>query len=423
VVLARSGRKVVLELPAAPGRAAKAAVLRAFGRVWTQPADVAGSERGALKIEVNVPAVRVATVFSVTAADDASVLLGELVAYPDRNVTWDRKTVVYACAAPGWFSQWASATGLPVTVLNQGDEPADKPHVGSEDAKAVMVIGRAAAGKELSDALKLSQDKKLNVLVLDADWFGQASGPAAVRPGQTHAGLSGLAGQTWPQPLTFAAHRAPYGGIVNRWAWIMDDKGLPLVEEVRQVEPLPERADARQARLVLSYVPWQEQLGRREIADAVFLDLLKACAADTPAPAWKTADILYPPLKEIDPKARPVLASAARVRWGDLADIPSRVYIVDLRGSQAVPQGLLRQLQLMEQRAQVSLLILGDDPLLDECKWLKLDRRKKAADQRGVVWAFDDELGPSTENQIRLMLKLTELGVPLAPPSQQEKQT
>jgi len=38
-----------------------------------------------------------------------------------------------------------------------------------------------------------------------------------------------------------------------------------------------------------------------------------------------------------------------------------------------------------------------------------------------VVWLSDDELPPSKDNQIRLMLKLTELGVPLAPPSQQEE--
>ena len=68
-----------------------------------------------------------------------------------------------------------------------------------------------------------------------------------------------------------------------------------------------------------------------------------------------------------------------------------------------------------------SLLILGDDKMLDEWEWLKLDRAKKQIGAAGVQWLPDDELPPSKENQIRLMLTLTELGVPLAPPDQEEE--
>jgi hypothetical protein len=62
--------------------------------------------------------------------------------------------------------------------------------------------------------------------------------------------------------------------------------------------------------------------------------------------------------------------------------------------------------------------------MLDEWKWLKIDRAKKtiqtAQTRSDVVWLSDDELPPSKEGQIRLMLALTELGVPLAPPEKEE---
>ena len=67
------------------------------------------------------------------------------------------------------------------------------------------------------------------------------------------------------------------------------------------------------------------------------------------------------------------------------------------------------------------LLILGDGKMLDEWKWLKLNRANKTIHRQGVVWMSDTELPPSKGSQIRLMLKLTELGVPLFPPGQEEK--
>ena len=66
------------------------------------------------------------------------------------------------------------------------------------------------------------------------------------------------------------------------------------------------------------------------------------------------------------------------------------------------------------------LLLLGDDPILDQWKWLKLDREKKTIGRPVVVWLQDDQPWKKTY-EIPLMLKLTELGVPLAPPEEQEK--
>jgi hypothetical protein len=59
--------------------------------------------------------------------------------------------------------------------------------------------------------------------------------------------------------------------------------------------------------------------------------------------------------------------------------------------------------------------------MLDEWEWPKLDLAKETIHRPEVVWLSDDELPPSKDSQVRLMVKLTELGVPLAPPGEEEK--
>lgn len=48
-------------------------------------------------------------------------------------------------------------------------------------------------------------------------------------------------------------------------------------------------------------------------------------------------------------------------------------------------------------------------------------RRLSAIPVAEVVWLSDDELPPPKDSQVRLMLELTQLGVPLAPLEQKEK--
>jgi len=60
----------------------------------------------------------------------------------------------------------------------------------------------------------------------------------------------------------------------------------------------------------------------------------------------------------------------------------------------------------------VCLVILGDDPILDAWKWLKLDRKKKKTRREGsIYWLPDDTLPSTWETQVKLMQLLTELGV------------
>lgn len=412
---ARSGRKVAVS-PMLVKQVVGKVVLRAYGRTWTEPVAAFGSAL------IDVPNVRVPTVFAITSADNPKTILGELVAYPDRDVQWDAKITLYSCRAPVWFSQWASAIGLPVQQVLARDLASAKLSPSDEKGRSLLILGRSAAGRNLPDAAKLAKDKKVNMLVLDANWFGDAAGPVSVAPPQMLGALAEIAKQRWPKPLKFASRRRPWGGIANRWAWIADDTGLPLVEELACY------AGFWGARFTSSYVAWRDQLGRREQADELLLSLLKAAGGALGSRPSTLVEILYPPATDIEATSRPIL-KAVDVKPRALAEWPGKVYIVDFRARKSLPQELLMQLkrtQMLDDEMDVRkippLLLLGDDKILDEWEWLKLDRAKKTVKRASVVWLPDDELPPSKDNQIRLMLKLTELGVPIVPPEHKEKQ-
>jgi hypothetical protein len=390
--------------------------LTAFGRVWAGPADVIQQSAGA-KTTMTMPKVRVATVFSIV--DRGKRVVGEVVVYPDRGVTWDANTTLYTCGELPWFSEWARAVGLPVKQIAPADLlPGEKSNV-----KALLILGPEQAGNDLSHVAGIARIQRASVLVLYARWFGDAAGPVSVAPAQMLGGLAEIAKQHWPQPLKFTSHRRPWPGIANRWAWIADGNGLPLVEEVAWYGGL-----WGASRLTVSYVPWQGQLGRREHADELLVSLLTSAATlemrkqRDPIEVW----MVYPPDKQIEPKGRPVLSALRFDRYSIIE--PKSVSILDLRGTEKLPAELLGECRKIEGligsregRKESGLLILGDNKMLDEWEWLKLDRAKKTINRPGVVWLPDDELPPSKDNQIRLMLKLTELGVPLVPPKQEEK--
>ena len=387
--------------------------LTAFGRVWAGPADVIQKSAGA-KTTMTMPKVRVATVFAIV--DRGKRVVGEVVVYPDRDVQWDANTILYSCGELPWFKEWAGAAGLPVKQIAPADLlPGEKSNV-----KALLILGPGQVGNDLSHVAGIAHDQRVSVLVLNACWFGDAGGPGNVAPPQMLGGLAEIAKQHWPQPLKFPSRRKCWPGIANRWAWIADGNGLPLVEELVHVsQPL---ADTRP--VVLSYVPWDALLGRSESADRTFLALLSAAAsAAVPDGGWRSVEFIYPDKDKLSAADRPVLLAAATCpiafKYG-----PWRVHVLDMRGTTRLPDGLSKDLKALEPRISHEtnrLLILGDDKMLDEWEWLKLDRTKKTINRPGVVWLSDDELPPSKDNQIRLMLKLTELGVPLVPPSQQEE--
>ena len=411
-----------------PGLAKLNVVLSAFGRTWSKPASVAVTSASA-SADMAVPKVRVPTVFSIIVDENRERrIVGELVAYPDRDVAWDEKIVLYSCGAPSWFDQWATATGLPLkTITPAGLPTAELGQVG-EDTQTLLILSPNATGRrDPVHVVKLANEKAVNILFLDffTEWFskggGDSASPVAVGGGQMRRDLLAITGkQTWAGALEFRSRRQPCGMIANRWAWIADRDSLPLVEAVAVAGSPP----AAMRPVVLSYLPWAEQLGRREEADELLRATLVAAAeASLSNVAWRSLNFVHPKRDRIDRKDRPVLAAAASTLVA-FKDLPWAAYVLDVRGTDRLPEGLREELKALERRIGAdadSLVILGDDPMLDEWEWLKLDRAKKQIGAAGVQWLPDDGLPPSKESQIRLMLALTELGVPLAPPDQEEE--
>jgi hypothetical protein len=422
IVFARAGHQATLPLGDA-GKSGGTVALWAFNQRWGQPLAVT---QGAVRFLA--PEVRVPVVFRLASTRDARAVVGEVVVYPDRPAAWDKETQLAAVGTPAWFDAWSEAVGLPVRRFARL-ESLEAEHWPAADRPSLLILGRAAAQDRLAAVCRLAAERETNVLALEADWFGPG-GPggaaAAVSPPQMRGDLAAIGRQSWPQPLEFAAPRQPWPGVVNRWAWILDAHGLPLVERFAAASP---PAPAVRS-IVASYLPWQRQLGRREAADATLLALLAAAAKTAVPERWRRIEWVYPKPGALWPRNTPVLAAAATPSAGQ--SDAALLYVLDLRGRAPPPQEAVREAKSLEGRIGAredrpgaegdKLLILGDGALLDAWKWLQLDRAKKVVRRPGVVWLSDDELPPSAMNQMRLMLTLTELGAPLAEPSPKEKE-
>ena len=425
ITFARGGRTI----QAAVAGPVDTVVLAAFGREWTKPAAV---RDGLAKIAV--PQVRVPTVFGIVSPNRPRQVLGGLIAYPDRGIGWDRSIRVYAADAPAWFRQWAQAVGLAVEHTSPQDIRKIPTELPRGIKQRLLVLGRPGAGESIASLSRLGRTQKLNLLVLEAQWLGaaQAHSPLAVAPRGMGGPLAGLRKQKWPRPPRFDRSVGSFPGICNRWSWIRA-AGRPLAEEVALARR-PRR------RVVLSYLPWQRQLGQTEMADVLFVELLRAAAGLVKAPGLLDRPIRVVNLELADPSAakadpslrgkralaraklRPVLAAALFARSAKTADPDEEavggdargpVFVLDLRGTDPQPRdigGTLARLSRDTTR-NAPLLILGEDPILDGWKWLKLDRKKRTVGSSHVVWLSDDVLPANGVAKSRLMTELTRMGI------------
>ena len=419
ILFARSGQKAAIPVRGDDGKSGRPVALWAFGQRWGEPATV---KSGA--VEFVAPKVRVPVVFRLIPADGKGAVLAELVVYPDRPVAWDKNIQLLAIDTPEWFDTWREAVGLPVRKfqrpqsLNAGNWPVlEKP--------GLLIVGRKAAGNDSAVLDRFAVEHTMNVLVLESDWFGgneTASREIVLAPKNMTGPLADLQTQTWSLPPTF---RQRVLRISNRQTWIAGP-GFPLVEEIRS--PLH---GIESQRIVWSYLPWQGQLGRAEMADELFLRLLKETAkgAAGRAPLDGRWRLLYPEAKDIKPGDRPVLAAALKSVQTDAGgeNEPRKVrgYVLDLRGETPPPADFFADaaaMKMIEARigAQSPLVILGDKAVLDTWKWLGLDRAGQQPATRasprcrpGVVWWPDNSLPPSLESQLRLMQLFTEWNISL----------
>ena len=423
IVFAHSGQKLSISLEGKL-RPRDTVLLSAYGRSWGEAMTV---EDG--RVQLVAPSVRSPIVFRLVSAGDERAVVGELVVYPEGWFPWEKderlpqvkKTQFVAVSAPAWFESWAEAVGLAVEGM-PGAESLARRHWRTPEKPSLLILGRKAAGDGPSEVARLAALYRSNVLVLEADWFGKPA-PAIegieIRPKHVRGALADLRSQNWALPASFRCSAEPWPGMVNRLSWI-DGGEYPAVEEIRT-----SRKGSESQRIVLSYLPWQDQLGRCEVADELLLRVLTETAQGAKdVERWDGRwCLLFPSVEKIDKDRRPVLAAALKsveAKYGPRPGTSSRAkqcgirgYVLDLRASTAPPENLLYELdaeRAIEPRIKesVPLLILGDSPVLDSWRWLKLDRKKSKSLRPGVIWWPDKALTPSLSGELRLMGMLTE---------------
>ncbi|HBO43670.1 MAG TPA: hypothetical protein DD670_07015 [Planctomycetaceae bacterium] len=449
VTFGQSGETISVRLTRSGCDATFPVVLEAYGRFWAGPTHA--EDHTARFV---VPAVRVPTVFRVVTANGDRASLAELVAYPrGYALGWgppssrvglgepSPRAMLVSAGAPVWFREWAEAVGLSVAVLESSDGPNSR---GVERQRQLMIVGRDEAGRSPRDVMRFLNRRADAVLVLEANWFGElesppdASGtaPLAIVPEMLAGELSDFRGQQWAAPPVFTAAASPWPGITNRWAWIE-----------RNATPLVERIGGPAGRITVSYVPWQRQLGRNELADMLFRRILLAAAdpaMDSPR-LERRIEMIWPREAEVRPGMRPVLAAAIKRRSGigevvsgvakksrlheesPSDDVP-RLRIVDLRGPD-LPRDAAASLQLpREVSEQRPLVVLGTDSAFDEGRWADpppVDDGDEGNAKKwppGLTWLADDSLLPPALPRIQLMQVLTQWGVFLDFPENEEKE-
>lgn len=450
VVFAHSGQKATMRV-GSDAKQASSLVLTAYGKRWGEPATV---NSGA--VEFVAPEVRAPIVFRPATVADGKIVSGELVVYPDHWIPWDKDpelrklkdTQFVAVGVPDWLDSWLAAVEFTVEKFS-GPEMLGARHWRMLEKPGLLLVGRKAAGGSPDDSARLAADFTTNVLVLDAEWFGDwepAGNGFAVQPkrgkGATpgaegrdrwtpsvfQGALADLEAQDWPLPPVFRDYSVPWPEIANRLTWLAGPQ-FPLVEEIRR----PQKG-AESLRTVASYLPWQGQLGRCGVADELFLRLLTETAkgGENQRPTEGRWSLLYPAAKAIKFRQRPVLASARKAvesKYGEVAAAAAesqrgnvRGYVIDLRGA-APPDNLWYRLdaeRAIEPRIdqRTPLLILGDSPVLDSWRWLQLDRQHQKSPRPGVVWLPDGSLPPSLATQLHVMEFFTKLNIFLEKPKE-----
>lgn len=310
----------------------------------------------------------------------------ELVVYPQEYKVWGRDEVrpirVRGQDAPVWFVQWADATGRVETTGARGTQP------------LVLVLGKDAAGGGPRCVLAVMERYRADAaLVLEANWYG----PSEPEPYSLR--LDALSGPFSEEvellgdlsPLQFSTRRQPAMALVNRRPCLGVKGELPLVEELV--------LDGSR-RVLVSYLPWQQRLGRSEQADIVFSAIIERLVRLASEPHQPLPDaglkVVWPRPTDVVESERPILYALLQSRQ----PVARTLYVADLRGE---PIPVAKRSELLRALEHRPLLVLGTDPMLTG----------KDALEPNVFWIQDDRLPPDEVGRYRLMVELTRLGVRL----------
>lgn len=328
IVFAHSGQRATI--PVGGKDKGGSITLWAFGQQWGKSIEI---KNGA--VEVIAPDVRVPIVFRVM-PDGGKDILIEFVVYPDARIIWDKDTQLIAIAVPEWFRSWSEAVGLPVQNFKELELLGNGTwrHTGKQ---ALLILGDQAVQKDLADMFRLADQYKSNVLVLESDWWkrNESSTTDFILSSKSCMGpLADLEEAKWGVSPRF--HQKSLS-LLNRQSWIAGPEH-PFVEEIRDLKP-----GIEVLRTVFNYLPWQEQLGRSEAADQLFLRLLSETAKGAPGrlPLYGRWHLVYPTVEDIESNQHPVLAAALTSQISEIDDglNPREIqaYVLDIRGKAMPP--------------------------------------------------------------------------------------
>ena len=329
IVFARSGQKVLLRAPIGYQRDQDGPLeLWAFDKSWGEQTVVKDG-----KAEFIAPSVRVPIAFQLRLGNRIS---RSLVVYPDRPVPWDKDTDYVVVGASDWFASWAKAMDMPVE-FSDNTYMLECVNWHPRKKRGLLILDSPSLRESPIMALKLAVRHGTNVLWFGIDWYkcnNTVTRYGVLSPKQMVGPLSDFQTENWRLPPEFDRKIL---WIVNRQTWIAGPEN-PWVEEIR----IPKNG-MEQLRVVGSYLPWQQQLGRNEVADVLFLRLLTEVAkgAEGRAPLDGRWRLLYPTAKDIKADERPVLAAAMKsADLGGAAESHGiRGYVLDLRGKNAAAFG------------------------------------------------------------------------------------
>jgi hypothetical protein len=314
----------------------------------------------------------------LTGLDHSGRDVAEFVVYPDEVKPGVEPISVKCTGTPIWFEQWADATSRAETSKDP------------KGASTLLVVGAGEAGDRPESVLTLVERYDVKtVLVLEASWYGQPTndpfrwttlhspyGEKATLPGGGSA-------------VVFPNRRRPTPALVNRRPCLVVKGDALILEELLL---------SKEAHVVVSYLPWEAQLGRREEVDALFYSTVQHAARLGSEPFKSYPDsgvtLQWPRSRDVLETERPVVHALTSRR----SRRKNTVHLVDLRGA---PIQLAKRTQLRAVLRHRPLVILGTDPMLEAADYK----------QPEVRWIADDAIPPREGARRRLMEELTDAGV------------
>ena len=414
ITFCESGKTVVVKVQG-DINVADRIVLKTFNRIISGPFVL---QTGENIVTLAIPEVRVATLFRVELLSNKN-LLNEIIAYPPNSkLNWripsnerhkvqkivKQEDVKLLCSnnVPEWFLEWAKTRGAEVLLVCI-DEKSGKIYSGDsridELTGSLLILGRTVSENPLKRLhLITTVNSTIPVFVLDTTWLGELQkSPCVIHPTNLQGPLQQFRNERWSQSISFTGFIEPFEEIINRKAWVQG-KYAPLLESV-----LVETSQCFKDNLLLNYVPWEQQLGRNEIADLLFYRLLlKAASNDEAECIDLNNEIRLQHFGEED--ASITIFSVLKQALKSSLDSETRasIELIDLRGDGVVMEyrlaTCLNKLQEIELKQAI---ILGTTPFLEE------SFEKDARLAKHVIWLKEDTLPSSKQMKIQLMQELS----------------